>query len=156
MPLYEYECDACGHRFETIQQKFSDPPPERCPKCGGEVRKLQSAPAIQFKGSGFYITDYARKDSGAAGAESKSDTKAGDTATDTKTETKSESKSESKGEKAESKTRIEERVEAPVSAAAPPTPRRSKPAQTLVFSVIPSDLRYAVNLSARSGRLSAK
>jgi putative FmdB family regulatory protein len=106
MPLYEYECGACGHRFETIQQKFSDPPPERCPKCGGAVRKLQSAPAIQFKGSGWYITDYARKDSGAAGAESKSDTKAGDTATDTKTETKSESKgeqSESKGEKSESK-----------------------------------------------------
>ncbi len=109
MPLYEYECDACGHRFETIQQKFSDPPPERCPKCGGVVRKLQSAPAIQFKGSGFYITDYARKDSGAAGAESKSDTKAGDTATDTKTETKTESKGESKTEsktesKSESKT----------------------------------------------------
>jgi putative FmdB family regulatory protein len=104
MPLYEYECEACGHRFETIQ-KFSDPPLERCPKCGGVVRKLQSAPAFHLKGSGWYITDYARKDSGAAGAESKSDTKAGETATDTKTESKSESKRESKREsKGESKS----------------------------------------------------
>jgi putative FmdB family regulatory protein len=105
MPLYEYRCLECDHQFEVIQ-KFSDPPIEQCPKCGGPVRKLLSSPAIQFKGSGWYITDYARKDSGAAGAESKSDTKAGDTATDTKTETKSESKgeqSESKGEKSESK-----------------------------------------------------
>jgi putative FmdB family regulatory protein len=62
MPLYEYECDVCGHRFEKIQ-KFSDPQVETCPKCGGAVRKLLSSPAIQFKGSGWYITDYARKDS---------------------------------------------------------------------------------------------
>ena len=62
MPLYEYECDVCGHRFEKIQ-KFSDPRLDKCPKCGGAVRKLQSSPAIQFKGSGWYITDYARKDS---------------------------------------------------------------------------------------------
>lgn len=66
MPLYEYQCDACGHRFESIQ-KFSDPPIEQCPKCGAAVRKLQSAPAIQFKGSGWYITDYAKKESVAAG-----------------------------------------------------------------------------------------
>ena len=65
MPLYEYLCDACGHRFEAIQ-KFADPPVERCPTCGGEVRKLQSAPAFQFKGSGWYVTDYARKDQPAA------------------------------------------------------------------------------------------
>jgi putative FmdB family regulatory protein len=60
MPLYEYQCDACEHRFELIQ-KFSDPPVEKCPVCGGSVRKLLSSPAIQFKGSGWYITDYARK-----------------------------------------------------------------------------------------------
>jgi putative FmdB family regulatory protein len=60
MPLYEYECDAGGHRFERIQ-KFSDPPIEKCPVCGGPVRKLISSPAIQFKGSGWYVTDYARK-----------------------------------------------------------------------------------------------
>jgi putative FmdB family regulatory protein len=66
MPLYEYECDTCGHRFEVIQ-KFSDAPIERCPKCGGSVHKMQSAPAFQFKGSGWYITDYARKAEPAAG-----------------------------------------------------------------------------------------
>ena len=65
MPLYEYECDSCGHRFEVIQ-KFSDAPIDTCPKCGASVHKLMSSPAIQFKGSGWYITDYAKKDSAAA------------------------------------------------------------------------------------------
>ena len=60
MPLYEYECDPGGHRFERIQ-KFSDPPVDKCPVCGGPVHKLISSPAIQFKGSGWYVTDYARK-----------------------------------------------------------------------------------------------
>ena len=61
MPLYEYECDACGRRFELIQ-KFSDPPPDTCRVCGkGPARRLLSSPAIQFKGTGFYITDYAQK-----------------------------------------------------------------------------------------------
>ena len=59
MPLYEYQCEACGNRFEKIQ-KFSDPPLESCPACGGAVRKLVSSPAFQFKGSGWYVTDYAR------------------------------------------------------------------------------------------------
>lgn len=68
MPLYEYECEACNNRFERIQ-KFSDPPVETCPKCGkGPVRKLISSPAIQFKGSGWYITDYAKKSSSDAGS----------------------------------------------------------------------------------------
>jgi putative FmdB family regulatory protein len=65
MPLYEYECDACGHRFEKIQ-KFSDPLEDSCPTCGGHVHKLMSSPAIQFKGSGFYITDYPKGDKGSA------------------------------------------------------------------------------------------
>src|SRR6267142_61459 len=65
MPLYEYECDVCGHRFEKIQ-KFSDPLEDKCPTCASHVHKLQSSPAIQFKGSGFYITDYAKKDHTAA------------------------------------------------------------------------------------------
>lgn len=121
MPLYEYECDANGHRFEVIQ-KYSDPPPAACPKCGGTVHKLFSSPAIQFKGSGFYITDYARagksdggngqpaKGSGttsesAEGAPGKSDTASSesnpaksDAKSDTKSETKSETKSDSKSE----------------------------------------------------------
>ena len=67
MPLYEYECESCGRRFERIQ-KFSDSPATECPTCGGPVKKLFSSPAIQFKGSGFYITDYAKPGS-AAGAE---------------------------------------------------------------------------------------
>jgi putative FmdB family regulatory protein len=76
MPLYEYQCDVCAHRFEKIQ-KYSDPVVDTCPVCGGLVRKLQSSPAIQFKGSGFYITDYAKKDQG--GGE-KSDGGSADTA----------------------------------------------------------------------------
>ena len=66
MPLYEYECPKDG-LFERIQ-KFSDPPLEACPTCGGPIEKLLSAPAIQFKGSGWYITDYARKSSGVEGS----------------------------------------------------------------------------------------
>ena len=71
MPLYEYECEAeNGRRFEIIQ-KFSDEILKVCPTCGGPVRKLISSPAIQFKGSGFYITDYAKKSGSDAGKESK-------------------------------------------------------------------------------------
>jgi putative FmdB family regulatory protein len=71
MPLYEYECEAeNGRRFEIIQ-KFSDEILKVCPTCGGPVRKLISSPAIQFKGSGFYITDYAKKSGTDAGKESK-------------------------------------------------------------------------------------
>jgi putative FmdB family regulatory protein len=100
MPLYEYQCDACGHRFEVIQ-KFSDPLIEACPKCGSPVRKLMSSPAIQFKGSGFYITDYAKKDytdATKADKDTKSTTETKDTketkeGKDTK-ETKKESSSE--------------------------------------------------------------
>jgi putative FmdB family regulatory protein len=72
MPLYEYECDTCGHRVEKIQ-KFSDPPLETCEKCGGPVHKMQSAPAFQFKGTGWYVTDYAK--SGKTGTEEKKDEK---------------------------------------------------------------------------------
>jgi putative FmdB family regulatory protein len=78
MPLYEYECDACGRRFEVIQ-KMSDPVVETCPTCGGRVHKLQSAPAFQFKGSGWYVTDYAKKDQPAA-AKNEDDSKATKTA----------------------------------------------------------------------------
>jgi putative FmdB family regulatory protein len=63
LPLYEYECSRCHHRFEKLQ-RFSDPPPDACPKCGGPVTQVLSPAAIQFKGSGWYVTDYARKSSG--------------------------------------------------------------------------------------------
>ena len=60
MPLYEYECTECGHRTELLQ-RHGDPPLEKCPQCGAAVRKLFSAPAVQFKGTGWYVTDYAGK-----------------------------------------------------------------------------------------------
>jgi len=77
MPLYEYQCESCGRRFEEMQ-RVDDPPVASCPECGGKVRKLLSAPAFQFKGSGWYVTDYARAGGGAkkstadAGASSES------------------------------------------------------------------------------------
>jgi putative FmdB family regulatory protein len=73
MPLYEYECESCGARFELIQ-RFADAPADKCRACGGPVHRLLSAPAIQFKGSGWYITDYARKGK----SEAPSGTPAGD------------------------------------------------------------------------------
>ena len=77
MPLYEYECEPCGHRFEQIR-RFSDPPLTVCPNCGGAVRKLQSSPAIQFKGTGWYVTDYAKKGAQGAASESSESSKSGD------------------------------------------------------------------------------
>jgi putative FmdB family regulatory protein len=87
MPLYEYRCESCQHQFEVIR-KFSDPPIDTCPSCGAtSVVKLFSSPAFQFKGSGWYITDYARKD-----AKPSTDSK-----TDDKSDTKSDGKAESAG-----------------------------------------------------------
>lgn len=76
MPIYEYQCTKCGHRFERMRGKFSDPPAKKCPECGGRVQQLMSAPAVQFKGSGWYATDYAQKpakpsDSGDSAPETK-------------------------------------------------------------------------------------
>jgi putative FmdB family regulatory protein len=97
MPLYEYQCDSCGHRFELIR-KFSDPPLEVCPKCGkSPVTKLVSSPAIQFKGSGFYITDYAKKNSPSETEKRKADSPSSSTSS-SKSESSSESKSEAKSE----------------------------------------------------------
>ncbi len=97
MPIYEYQCDACGVRFEQIQ-KFSDPPLDTCTSCGaGPVRRLLSSPAIQFKGAGWYVTDYARP---AAGKDSStpegSAGRSADKASSTKPDSKSDSKSDSK------------------------------------------------------------
>jgi putative FmdB family regulatory protein len=82
MPLYDYECAKCGKVFE-VRQKFSDEPLTVHEGCGGEVTKLLSAPAFQFKGSGWYITDYAK--SGSKGGESKSESSS---SSETKTESK--------------------------------------------------------------------
>ncbi len=70
MPLYEYQCLDCKTHFEKIQ-KFSDPPLQKCEKCGGKLERLISSPAIQFKGTGWYVTDYAKKSSGGEGRDSK-------------------------------------------------------------------------------------
>ncbi|HWT83684.1 MAG TPA: FmdB family zinc ribbon protein [Candidatus Methylomirabilis sp.] len=61
VPIYEYECESCKQRFE-IMQKFSDRPVKKCAKCGGPVHKVLSAPGLVFKGSGWYVTDYANSD----------------------------------------------------------------------------------------------
>ena len=103
MPLYEYLCGQCGERTEVLE-KVSAPTTHECPKCAGEMKRLHSAPAIQFKGSGFYKTDYASASSKAPSAatstsDTKTDTK-GETKSETKTETKSETKSESKSDSA--------------------------------------------------------
>ncbi len=72
MPIYEYECRKCGHRFERIQ-KVSDRRVRTCPECKGRVERLLSAPAIQFKGTGWYVTDYANKGRKGNGEGSKSE-----------------------------------------------------------------------------------
>ena len=99
MPLYEYKCNNCGHRFEKIV-KFSDEPLTVCPQCGKEtIEQLLSAPATHFKGGGWYVTDYARKNSAPSSSDNsdkKSDVSA--SSTDSKSESKPESKSESKSD----------------------------------------------------------
>ena len=97
MPLYEYKCVKCGHRFEKIES-VNAPETRKCPKCGAKAERMASAPAIQFKGSGWYVTDYAGKssatapseggDSGAAKAGEKSSEKPDDSKKETKTESK--------------------------------------------------------------------
>jgi putative FmdB family regulatory protein len=91
MPLYEYQCQACSHRYEKIQ-KFSDPLEDVCPSCGGKVEKLVSSPAIQFKGSGWYITDYAKKSS-SDGSSGKSSSDAVKSSSEKKTDSSSSSSS---------------------------------------------------------------
>lgn len=91
MPIYEYQCQGCEERLEAIQA-MSDPPLTTCPECGGALKKLLSAPAFQFKGSGWYVTDYARKGNGSKDGETKSDGKKSDDK-----DKKSESKPDSGG-----------------------------------------------------------
>lgn len=91
MPIYEYQCRKCGHRLETMQ-RYSDPPLTECPECAGALKKLISAPAFQFKGSGWYVTDYAGKKG----------EKKGDGA-DGKDDGKADSRGEGKADGAESK-----------------------------------------------------
>ncbi len=99
MPLYEYLCSDCGDTVEVIQ-KFSDEPLQTCPDCGGQMERLLSAPAIRFKGTGWYVTDYAGKNGGKSEGDSESKTEKksdakGDSSKDSKTEKKSDAKGDS-------------------------------------------------------------
>jgi len=107
MPLYEYKCKKCGHVFERIQ-KFSDPHVKKCPDCGGAVEQVVSAPAVQFKGSGWYVTDYAKGGSSAGSSsngEPGKDSGKKEEKKEEKKETKpkSETKSEGSSKKTEKK-----------------------------------------------------
>jgi putative FmdB family regulatory protein len=109
MPIYEYQCSQCRERHEVIQ-RFSDAPMSHCPSCGGDMKKLPSSPAIQFKGSGFYKTDYA---SGSSKSESKGESKS-ESQSDSKSESKSDSKSDSRSDTpvaAKSETKSEAKSE---------------------------------------------
>jgi putative FmdB family regulatory protein len=111
MPLYEYQCESCEHRFEKIQ-KYTDPAPDACPKCGGTVRKLASSPAIQFKGTGWYITDYAKKSGSESGKSGSGKSDSGeksdgggkaDSSSDTSSKSEASDKSEKSGTSDKSK-----------------------------------------------------
>ena len=95
MPLYEYQCKKCGHRFEKIQ-KFSDPEIKKCPECGGAVEKVLHAPAVQFKGAGWYVTDYAGKNASHMKGEPSDDSAS---PAKEKSESKPDSKPDSKSDK---------------------------------------------------------
>ena len=102
MPIYEYECKKCHHRFERIV-KFSDRPMKKCPDCGGPVEQTITAPAVQFKGSGWYVTDYAKKSSATASSSN------GDSSSKAESTSKkdSASKTEEKASKATEKSKSE-------------------------------------------------
>jgi len=89
MPLYEYKCKKCGHQFEKIQ-KFSDRMVKKCPDCGGVVEQMISAPAVQFKGTGWYVTDYAKKSS-SPGSSGSGDSSSKDSSSKDKKDDKSKS-----------------------------------------------------------------
>jgi len=101
MPLYEYECKKCHHRFERIQ-KFSDPHVKKCPDCKGPVEQVVSAPAVQFKGSGWYVTDYPKKSSGGSSPSSNGES---GSKKEEKKDSKTEAKSDSSTKKAEKKSK---------------------------------------------------
>jgi len=95
MPIYEYQCKKCKHRFEKIQS-FKDKPIKKCPDCGGSVEQLLHAPAVQFKGAGWYVTDYAKKSGGSARSEESSPGSSDGAASESKAEAKDDKKSPAK------------------------------------------------------------
>ena len=122
MPLYEYECKKCGHRFEKIQ-KFSDKMVKKCPDCGGQVEQMISAPAVQFKGTGWYVTDYAKKSSspGSSGSDSASKEKKDDKP---KSDSGSKDSSSKEGSSKESSSKESSAKESSSRESSKETPRR--------------------------------
>ncbi len=107
MPLYEYKCKKCGHQFEKIQ-KYSDRMVKKCPDCGGRVEQMITAPAVQFKGTGWYVTDYAKKSSGlppsdGGSKDSKKDDKSKSDSSSKDTSSKESSTKESSSKESSSK-----------------------------------------------------
>jgi putative FmdB family regulatory protein len=102
MPLYEYQCKKCKHIFEKIQS-FSDKPIRKCPKCSGPVEKLLSAPAVQFKGTGWYVTDYAKSGAKSSGESKETSSSSDGGGSEAKPETKAEAKSEKPEKKSHKK-----------------------------------------------------
>jgi putative FmdB family regulatory protein len=124
MPLYEYECESCGHRFELIQ-RFADPPAERCASCGKEpVHKLLSAPAIHFKGTGWYVTDYANKKS-----DGLPKTDSGAPTPDSSSKSEDSSKTDAGAPKPDSSSKSEDSAKSDAaSSGSPASTRDAKPA----------------------------
>jgi putative FmdB family regulatory protein len=114
MPLYDYRCQKCGEVTE-FRHRYDEPGPTACPRCGGELVKLVSAPALQFKGSGFYITDYAR-----SGAKQEGESKS-----ESESKPESESKSESESKPAPAETKSEPAKESTPTPAKPANPPKS-------------------------------
>ncbi len=108
MPLYEYLCKKCGHRFEKIV-KFSDKPLKKCPECGGVVEQVISAPAVQFKGSGWYVTDYAKKSNSPGSSGGDSSSKDSKDSKDSKESKKEDKKSDSSSKESSKKTEKSEK-----------------------------------------------
>lgn len=115
MPLYPYRCTKCGHRFEKIQS-FSSEPETKCPECGGVLERPLTAPGLQFKGAGWYVTDYASK-SGGSSSES--------TSTESKAPAESKTSSENKTS-SESKTSAADKPGTPAAAPSAPASKSSE------------------------------
>ena len=122
MPLYEYRCKQCGHVFEKIQS-FSAPDEKECPRCQGEVERLISAPAIQFKGSGFYLTDYGK---GGSGAQNSKGGSSGSSSGDSGNSSSSGDSNSSKSDSGSSSSGSSESSSKPASSPAPSAPSSKK------------------------------
>jgi|SRR5579864_34075 len=125
MPLYEYQCESCGRRFERIQ-KFSDPLVETCPTCGGKVHKLLSSPAFHLKGTGWYATDYSGKDKGSAPDADKGESASASTAGDADNASKDSKQSKDAQDSKASKDSQETKTSADSGGAKPAAAPSSK------------------------------